>query len=116
MGWKVVDISEKIKDEDWKNEGIKMYTLLGNENDPDSQLAILALELDSCAVFQVDFPLDEQGVMDAFFAFHDELKLDNVPCFTSNKTTEDDTHRLVKCVTNYPEDVPDTTLGRFVSS
>ena len=114
MPWKIKDVSEEIEDQEWKEAGIHMHALVGGDDESSHRLALLALEPEKCALLQITFPLDEDGVMDAFLEFRDALKLDDTPFFTTNPATEEDTRRFVKLAKSHQQEVPDSVLGRFI--
>lgn len=116
MPWKIEDVSEEVEHPGWKEAGIQMHALVGGDDNSSHRLALLALEPEKCALLQIIFPLDEDDVMDAFLEFRDTLKLDGTPFFTTNLTTEEDTHRFVKLVESHQKEVPDSILGRFMLS
>ncbi len=118
MPWTIKNITEEtyenMPDDTWKDAGIQMHSLNGGNEESSHSLALLALEPEKCGLLQITFPLDEDGVMDAFMELRDTLKLDDVLIFTTNQMTEDDTHRLVKLAKTHEEEIPDSVLKEYM--
>lgn len=110
MAWTIKNITDTMKDPDWIEAGIQIYSLKAES----MSLVLLALDPEKCGLFQITAPLDKSDVMDAFLHCRDELKLDNVPIFTTNQSTEDDTRRLVKLASTHIEEIPDSILKEFM--